>query len=95
MPVQKRKVSLHITQEAYETMLGNGYCTQRGIGGFLSELVMRYHYERLKVQQEHDRMQQELEQLRQSLLEAKAAEAAQVQVEPTSVRHTRRKRKRK
>ncbi len=37
------RTTLSITKEAQDTMLDNGYCGVRGMGEFLSQLVMDYH----------------------------------------------------
>jgi hypothetical protein len=40
---RKVSVTLHITKEAQDTMLDNGYCGIRGMGEFISQLIMDYH----------------------------------------------------
>jgi hypothetical protein len=39
----KVATTLHITKEAQDVMLDNGYCGIRGMGEFISELIMDYH----------------------------------------------------
>jgi hypothetical protein len=40
---QKVRVTLSITKQAQDTMLDNGYCSVRGMGKFISQLIMDYH----------------------------------------------------
>ncbi len=41
-PIKVRS-TIAITKVAQDTMLDNGYCGARGMGEFLSQLVMDYH----------------------------------------------------
>ena len=43
MKTKKVRTTLAITEEARDTMLDNGYCSERGMGEFLSQLVMEHH----------------------------------------------------
>jgi hypothetical protein len=45
---RKIRTTLALTKEAQDTMLDNGYCGVRGMGLFLSELVMDYHAKRTR-----------------------------------------------
>ncbi len=40
---RKVRATLAITKEAQDLMLDNGYCGVRGMGEFLSQLVVDYH----------------------------------------------------
>jgi len=40
---QKVQATLHLTKQAQDTMLDNGYCGMRGMGEFISGLIMDYH----------------------------------------------------
>ncbi len=40
---QKVQVTTNITKLAQDTMLDNGYCGVRGMGEFISDLVMDFH----------------------------------------------------
>ncbi len=40
---RKVRANLAITKEAQDVMLDNGYCGIRGMGEFISELIMDYH----------------------------------------------------
>jgi hypothetical protein len=40
---RKVSVTIHLTKEAQDTMLDNGYCGIRGMGEFISQLIMDYH----------------------------------------------------
>ena len=39
----KVQATLHLTKEAQDAMLDNGYCGVRGMGEFISQLIMDYH----------------------------------------------------
>ncbi len=39
----KVQATLHLTKLAQDTMLDNGYCGVRGMGEFISDLIMDYH----------------------------------------------------
>jgi hypothetical protein len=45
---QKVQVTTNITKLAQDTMLDHGYCGVRGMGQFLSDLVMDYHAKRTR-----------------------------------------------
>jgi len=40
---QKVAATLHLTKLAQDVMLDNGYCGVRGMGQFISDLIMDYH----------------------------------------------------
>lgn len=40
---RKVSVTLHITKEAQDAMLDNGYASARTMGEFISQLIMDYH----------------------------------------------------
>ena len=70
-PTQSTKVqvTLKLTAEAKNTMLDNEYCSARGMGAFLSQLVMDYHAKRTR-QLTQAEIAQELHRLA-SLLEVR------------------------
>ena len=45
---QKVQVTTNITKLAQDTMLDHGYCGVRGMGEFISELIMDYHAKRTR-----------------------------------------------
>jgi len=45
---KKVQVTTNITKLAQDTMLDHGYCGVRGMGQFLSDLVMDYHAKRTR-----------------------------------------------
>jgi hypothetical protein len=51
--MRKVKVTLSMTKEAQDVMLDNGYAGVRGMGEFVSRLVLEYHAEQLKRQMEY------------------------------------------
>ncbi len=45
---KKVQVTTNITKLAQDTMLDHGYCGVRGMGQFLSDLIMDYHRQRTR-----------------------------------------------
>lgn len=47
---KKVRATLAITKEAQDIMLDNGYCSVRGMGEFISQLIVDYHARRTGAQ---------------------------------------------
>jgi hypothetical protein len=78
---KKVATTLHLTKEAQDTMLDNGYCGIRGMGEFISQLIMEYHAKQTRPLTKHE-IAAELRQLADMLEEADLDEANPMAIEP-------------